>query len=129
MNPRVLVTGSRSPALPRSSVHVALTAAWREAGRPITVVQGDCPTGADAYAREWAADHAVHGIELEHWPADWARWGRRAGPARNASMVSSEPRIWRALAWPLGESPGTRGCIRLAQAAGLDVRVHEEANR
>jgi len=40
-------------------------------------------------------------------------------------MANSLPRIWRVCAFPLGVSPGTRGCIRLAQAAGLDVRIYE----
>lgn len=117
--PRVIVTGSRTWT-DAAAVRVALTRTWQELGQPIVVVQGACPTGADAIAREWAAEHAFADIECEDWPADWRRFGRSAGPIRNADMVRAG-RVARVLAFPLGLSRGTRDCMRTARAAGLDV--------
>jgi hypothetical protein len=119
--PRVIVTGSRALRSP-APVFTALTALWREAGQPIRVVHGACPTGADAFAEQWAVEHALFGIEVERWPADWRSYGRSAGPRRNLAMVKAG--AWRTLAFPLGASHGTRGCIRAARAAGLHVVVH-----
>lgn len=42
--------------------------------------------GADTVAAEWAQDRAV--MELAH-PADWDRYGKRAGPIRNAEMLAA----------------------------------------
>jgi hypothetical protein len=119
--PRVIVTGSRALTVP-AVVSTALTSVWREAGQPIRVVHGACPTGADAFAEQWAAEHALFGIEVERWHADWRSYGRSAGPRRNAAMVRAGAH--RVLAFPLGASHGTRGCIRAARAAGLHVIVH-----
>lgn len=42
-------------------------------------------SGADTVAKEWAEDRAV--MDDPH-PADWDRYGKRAGPIRNADMVA-----------------------------------------
>lgn len=120
---RVLVTGSRDWT-DTGAVREALNLAWRDAGQPIVVVHGACPTGADHIADGWAVEHECAGITVERHRADWTL-GPRGGPVRNLRMVNLG--AWRVLAFPLGASPGSRGCVRLAQAAGLDVRVHEGA--
>lgn len=116
---RVLVTGSRDWT-DRGAVWGALTIAWRDAGQPLTVVQGGCPTGADLHAREWAAEHAFAGHELEEHPADWRCHGRVAGPIRNHAMVMTG--AWRVLAFILDGSRGASGCADFADHVGLDVR-------
>lgn len=45
-----------------------------------------------------------------------------AGPRRNTAMVCRQPRANVCLGFPLGASYGTRGCMRLARAAGIDTR-------
>ncbi len=119
---RVLVTGSRAWS-DAAAVRVALTRAWRDAGQPLTVVHGGCPTGADAIAAAWVREHEVAGIEEELHVARWHRHGRAAGPLRNQEMVDAG--AWRVLAFPLGASPGTRHCVQAAEMAGLDVRLCE----
>jgi hypothetical protein len=65
------------------------------------------------------------GFTPEPHPADWKRHGRAAGPIRNAEMVALGADV--CLALPIGLSPGTRGCIDLAEAAGIPVRCYEPA--
>jgi hypothetical protein len=119
---RVIVTGSRDWA-DAAVVRTALTRAWRDGGQPLVVVHGACPTGADAIADAWAVEHEHCGITVERWPANWRTFGRAAGPARNTAMVAKGADL--VLAFPLGRSAGTRGCIAAARRAGLHVIVHE----
>lgn len=121
--PRILVTGSRHWT-DAATIRTALTTTWRRHGRPITVVHGACRTGADPTANAWAHEHALHGIHVEAWPANWARHGRAAGPLRNIAMLNSAPGgnpITEVLAFPLGDSPGTRGTIHAAHTRGIPV--------
>lgn len=120
---RVLVTGSRDLTTP-GPVHQALTRAWIRIGRPIVVVHGACPRGADDHAQVWADLHAVAGITAERWPADWSAWGRAAGPIRNGAMVEAGPYA-AVLAFPLPGSRGTWDCVRQARRAGYEPEIHE----
>lgn len=125
---RILVTGSRNwtdrDAIARA-LFDALAAYAREAIREMPVLVHGGARGADTIADQvwrermlWAelADPEIH-------RADWERYGRRAGMVRNAEMVNAGATV--CLAFPLGDSPGTRGCIRLAEKAGIPVVVHE----
>lgn len=114
---RILVTGSRNYGN-RIDVWAALDQQLAE-HRAFTLVVGDCPTGADKHARDWAARWW---IPVEVHRADWKTHGRAAGPLRNHAMVASGADL--CLAFPLGRSPGTRGCMRLAAAAGIPVKEH-----
>lgn len=118
---RILITGARDwPAELESVVHnelmAALVAAHR-AGEILTVVNGACPTGADAMATHWAL---LHGVPLEEHPADWERHGRAAGPIRNRQMV--EAGADRCVAFLLPHSRGTKHCTDLAEEAGIPTR-------
>ena len=114
---RILVTGSRNWTDVRT-VYRALTDHSAEAirqGRRVLVIAGDA-RGADALAAVWAVSHAVGG---ESHPADWEKHGKAAGPIRNQEMVDLGADI--CLAFPLGESRGTRDCMRRAEEAGIPV--------
>ncbi len=128
---RVLVTGSRTWRRP-GSVHRALDVLLGRWGN-LTVVHGQCPTGADAYAARWAWENEALGVLQEPFPADWKRWGAGAGPLRNALMVRSGPDLAlvfanpchrRSLGCPSGEHPshGTADCVRRIREAGVPVR-------
>ena len=73
--------------------------------------------GADLIAARFAL---FTGARTEPHPADWGRW-LRTGPERNARMVAAGADV--VLAFPLPGSRGTWSCVRLALAAGLEVRV------
>lgn len=74
--------------------------------------------GADALAARFARSHGIPLIVLE---ADWERWGRKAGPIRNTSIVFEADAL--AAFWD-GVSPGTRDTIAKARRAGLRVEVY-----
>jgi hypothetical protein len=128
---RVLVTGSRNwPS--SNAVWQALTALYEGAGEPLTVVHGDCPTGADKAASEWVRE-LRQGIEEKH-PADWKKDGRAAGPIRNAEMVAKGADVCLAFlgscvkpgcTWAeIGHtSHGASDCAVKAMAAGIDTRI------
>lgn len=78
----------------------------------IILVHGGCPTGADQIASEVAEELEIPVIEV---PADWATYGRSAGPIRNQEMIDKYPPKY-ALAFPLPQSKGTIDCIRRIQA-------------
>lgn len=121
---RILVTGSRHWR-DRETIERALLAVWLEFDRPTDMIlmHGDCPTGADQIASDcWKRN----GLPEDPHPADWDRHGRAAGPIRNQHMVDIGADV--VLAFPLGKSPGTRGCIKAARAAGLPVRIYEGTN-
>jgi hypothetical protein len=115
---RILITGSRNWS-DRQAVWDALDLAAAEYGiDTLTVVHGGCPTGADDAATRWAFQR---GVTLDVFLARWQTEGRRAaGPLRNRRMVEAGADL--CLAFPLGESRGTRGCMALATAAGIPVK-------
>ena len=76
--------------------------------------------GADALAIKLAEENGVPFHEIK---ADWAKYGRAAGPRRNEDLVATVDIL---LAFPIGESKGTRGCIQLAKKAGKRVFVFEQ---
>ncbi len=117
--PRLLITGSRSWT-DTDTLTTALDQAWRDLGaHPGTVlVCGACPTGVDAIA---AAAWRAWGRPVQECPADWARAGRAAGPARNQVMVDAGADL--CLAFPLPGSTGTWDCVRRAKTAGIPVRT------
>ncbi|MPV51056.1 DUF2493 domain-containing protein [Pseudactinotalea sp. HY160] len=117
---RVLLTGSREWT-DHDLVQTVLDDIRRSAaGVEVMLVHGNCPAGADRIA-----DDYWRRLELpvETHPADWDRYGRCAGPIRNARMVGLGAAL--CIGFPLGRSAGTRGCIRLARAAGIPAFVFE----
>jgi len=121
---RVLITGTRSQVRTMPfDVYRAIMDAWESHGRPkVTVVHGACPTGVDLFAGNIGKKL---GFAVEQHPADWDAHGKAAGPIRNQHMVDLGADL--CLAFPRGESRGTRDCMRRAEAAGIPVEVHEIA--
>lgn len=119
---RLLVTGTRETDPDIASIVVqVLEQMWTRHGTALVLVLGDCPTGVDHYAAEWASSMSV---PSETYIARWDEHGRAAGPRRNQKMVD-EGKPDRAIAFPWGESRGTRDCIRRCQDAGVPVAVFE----
>lgn len=122
---RILVTGSRYWT-DRYTVEVAIRKAYLERGNDcqpheVTVVHGNA-SGADECAKVSAR---VMGFHTEPHPADWEKHGKAAGPIRNAAMTELGADV--CLAFPLGESRGTRNCMALAEKAGIRVVVHHDS--
>lgn len=130
---RIIVTGERDwpddgsvgMALHRIMID-AITGRVRDGW---IVVHGDCPTGADRWARNWCEFHAQHGARDERHPADWKGLGAKAGPMRSQHMINLGARLCVAF-WsgrvtgPDGKGrSGTLTCITFATLARIPVRI------
>jgi hypothetical protein len=83
--------------------------------RPITLIIHGNATGADSIAASWAKNL---GIKTLAFPADWYRYGKRAGPIRNKQMLD-EGKPTAVLAFPGGR--GTLNMVEQARAVGVTV--------
>lgn len=98
--------------------------------RPTVVAHGACSTGtlmsvamdgSGMCGADGAVDAAagfLGGMNVVRFPADWKRYGKSAGPMRNAEMLRlQKPDL--VLAFPGGT--GTADCCRQAKALGIRV--------
>jgi hypothetical protein len=112
---KVMICGGRDYTFSESDVQTLneLHAQWHFS----LVLSGAAP-GADACAEAWAA---ATGVPVRRFPADWATYGRAAGPRRNKEMVArcAAGLPGMVVAFPGGK--GTQNCLRLAEKAGLRV--------
>lgn len=125
----VVVTGTRrglADAFPGAAPTLRdWVRACLDAAAPQYVILGDCPTGVDAYAREWCKANLPATAWWKH-SAAWKLFGTSAGPRRNQVMVGHALQYVqsgsnvRVLAFPRG-GPGTRDCMKQARRAGLTV--------
>lgn len=115
---QVLVCGDREWSDP-VFLGEALTALLKEFG-PFVVIEGAC-RGADRMAGEWA--ELTEGVGRRTFPADWRRYGRGAGPVRNAQMLACGPDLVVAFHDSLETSAGTKNMVKQAEAHGCPVRV------
>ena len=78
------------------------------------LIHGAC-YGADRFAGKWAT---ARGIPVESVPANWKRFGKQAGPHRNAEMLTRKPDL--VIAFPGGK--GTADMVNKARKAGVEVK-------
>lgn len=111
---RVLVCGDRD------WTDGQLIAQYLEEIRPFVVIEGEA-RGADKLARR-AAEFLR--IAVLAFPADWEKYGKRAGPIRNRQMLKEgRPNLVLAFHDSIERSKGTKDMIRAAQSAGVPVRL------
>lgn len=118
---RILVTGSRDWE-DGDAIWDALSdqyECWEHADcdHTYTVVSGACPTGADKLAEDAAF---LRGWTVECHPAEWDRYGKRAGFLRNQEMVDLGADV--CLAFIKNGSKGASMTARLAERAGIPVK-------
>lgn len=89
----------------------------------LMIVHGACPRGADDIADRHAR---AHGIRTERHPANWRKYGRRAGHVRNAHMVALGAEL--CLAFIRDKSPGASGCAAMAEHSGIPTIRFTEGN-
>jgi hypothetical protein len=100
---------------PRDEAHD--TYAWDKALAESDDVQRAF-NGADWHAHL----HALcRGWTIQERPADWKRYGLKAGGVRNQQMIDEQPRMDILVAAPDSGSRGTYDCMRRAKAAGIPV--------
>jgi hypothetical protein len=116
---KILVTGSRDWTDARS-IELEMFRALYETKTTFSeavLIHGACPTGADALADAYARATGMHIIRR---PADWERYGKRAGFLRNAELVDLGPDV--CLAFIRSKSRGATMTANLAEKAGIEVR-------
>jgi hypothetical protein len=118
---RVLVSGSRylTDEFPVRRELATIDQYAKALGLELTLLHGDA-RGADSIAAKIATEF---GWAIEAFPADWEGMGRRAGYVRNSAMFYSG--VDMLIAFPKGESKGTRHAIALAEKTGVRMKVIE----
>lgn len=86
-------------------------------GEKLTIIHGDCPTGADQVVDRWARRREGDGVTVETLPADWRTLGKRAGPVRNKAMVDRGADM--CIGFVRGDAKGTRITLAMATEAGI----------
>ncbi|MBO0882551.1 MAG: DUF2493 domain-containing protein [Mycobacterium sp.] len=107
-------TGSRSWSDCRV-IRDALAEVWSP---DVVLVSGACPSGADSLCE---ACWTHWGGRVERHPADWNRFGRRAGFQRNEDMVRLGADM--CLAFIRNGSAGASHTAALAERAGIPTRT------
>ena len=83
------------------------------------IVNGMCPTGADALGHQYAKQRCM---KIHEFPADWdSSFGKKAGVIRNSAMAEFADVL---IAFWDGKSRGTRDMIYKALQHGLEVHVY-----
>jgi hypothetical protein len=109
---RVIVCGGRD-FFDSNKGFAALDAV--HAATPIKHLWHGNARGADSIADAWAR---ARGVNVHPVPADWQKYGRRAGPKRNQNMLGQCPDL--VIALPGGR--GTADMVRRAKNAGVPVK-------
>ncbi len=112
---RVIIAGGRDfddYALLRKTVDKFVA----ERQKDIIVVCG-LATGADTLGEQYAKEH---GCEIAYFPADWEKFGKRAGFIRNEEMAKNADAL---IAFWDGQSHGTANMIDLAKRYVLDIVI------
>ena len=107
---RVIICGGRD-FRDAKFMYAALITVLKEGD---TIIEGGAK-GADRIARLLA--WIVFGLRVETFRAEWAKYGRAAGPIRNAEMLDSGVDL--VIAFPGGK--GTANMVRIASQRGISV--------
>lgn len=111
---RILITGDRF-----WNCHVLAAGVLQRLidryGRELVIVHGDA-TGVD---ESFGTAAKGLGLTVEPHPADWDRFGKGAGPKRNAEMVAAGADLCIAVHRFVFNSKGTKDAARRAIAAGI----------
>ena len=118
MKKRLLITGSRHWESPEI-VFEALSEIVKNPADWI-LVSGHCPTGADAFAENFAKSVKM---EIEPHPADWKKYGRFADPRRNREMVDAGADLCCAFLTP--DSIGGAKTASWAKQAGIETHIFQ----
>lgn len=110
---RTIIAGSRSIA---NNFYVYDAIA--KSGINITQVVSGTAKGVDTMGEDWAY---AHGVPVVRFPADWDKYGKRAGYLRNMEMAENADAL--ICVWD-GSSSGSKHMIDIATRRGLHVYVH-----
>ena len=84
----------------------------------IDIIVSGCAPGVDSTAEALATElHAY----IRRFPADWKKFGKRAGYLRNTQMAEYADAL--IAIWD-GKSPGTKHMLNIAKKHDLEVHLH-----
>lgn len=111
---RVIIAGSRNfndfELLEKKMLH------FLQNQKNVVVLCGGA-RGADDLGRQFAEKH---GFAVEMFPADWKKFGKRAGVLRNREMARTASGC--VVFWD-GQSKGSANMIEEAKRAGVPLRI------
>ena len=84
-------------------------------------LSGGC-SGADMIGERYA--HEM-GYEIKRYPAEWNKYGKKAGPVRNKQMIMDCDAV---ICFWDGKSRGTLSLIKLAEKYEKDLFIHYITN-
>lgn len=122
---RIIIAGSRDfndYKLLKASIKDILKNTSLEGINKIKIVSGTA-RGADQLGERFAKQFK---LEVVKFPADWDKYGKRAGYIRNEEMAKyavEDNNYGMLVAFWDGESKGTKHMIDLAKKHGLEVHV------
>ncbi len=87
-----------------------------DADYSVIIVSG-CAEGADKLGERYASEH---NLTVERFPAEWDKYGKYAGPRRNAQMAQVADAV---LVFWDGKSKGTKNMIENAKKANKPYTV------
>lgn len=87
----------------------------------IEIVSGTA-RGADKLGERYAEER---GYPIKRFPADWDKYGKRAGFIRNEDMAEYADAL---IAFWLNMSKGTEHMIQIANDKKLQIRIHRYGN-
>lgn len=114
---KVIIAGSRDLS------HLSVRLVEREVARSgfqITEVVSGTARGVDRVGELWGRQNK---IPVAQFPADWNRYGKKAGYLRNVEMAEYADAL---IALWDGTSRGTKHMINIATKGGLAVYVYNE---
>jgi hypothetical protein len=113
---KILVTGSRKYSKDKFLVIYDILDEYLD--KVSLIIQGEAD-GADEAAKEWARMNYIACLGV---PANWPKYGKRAGTLRNEEMLKrSKPDL--VVAFPLENSVGTWHMIKIAEQSGVKTRI------
>lgn len=116
---RTIIAGSRTVS-ENDVIGAIQSCPW--SGFISTVVSGTAK-GADKFGEKWANEHK---IKINRFPAEWEKYGKRAGPMRNKVMSENADAL--IAVWD-GKSRGTRSMIDMAAKQGLRIFVFKTIDK
>jgi len=75
--------------------------------------------GIDTLAQKYATEHKIP-ITIHY--ADWARWGRSAGPMRNQLIINDATHL---VAFPDSKSIGTWDSVNKAKKKHIPIKIYD----
>jgi len=121
MTIRILITGSRDWDDPWTILESFERLMDLDDDEVVVLVSGACETGADYLCESFAE---MLGWVVERHPADWRKFGKRAGFVRNAEMVKLGADL--CLAFIKNESKGATMTANLAEKAGIPTKIFRD---